>query len=399
MRSFQIFYLLLFWGFYGFISYASIASLKKTILSSAKKWVSKLLMVYSIGLLLSFFILYVWPSSVRNTGEYSVYLIYNALLSLDFVFKLPLTVFFLLSFIWPRQKATTAHFIGLIISVCLGSSIVYGVLFGRNNFVVNRVELEFNNLPKAFDGYQVVQISDTHLGGFIHSKKVIKKSKSEIEAINPDLILFTGDLVNNFANELKGWKDLFTELTHNKKAFSILGNHDYGNYTNWESESAKDQNFEKIVAANQSFGFQLLRNEHVKLYSNSDSIYLIGVENWGHPPFPQYANLEKAMAGVEKNTFKILMTHDPAHWDAVVKNRQDVDLSLSGHTHGMQWGIQKAGIVFSIASLIHTNWAGLYRYGNSQLYVNTGLGTVGIPMRINMPPELTVFTLKRVEID
>ncbi len=358
-----------------------------------------MLIVYSIVLLLSFFILYVWPSSARNTGEYSVYLIYNSLLSLDFVVKLPLTVFFLLSFILPRERATIIHYIGLIISVCLGSSVVYGVLFGRNSFVVNRVELEFKNLPKIFDGYQVVQISDTHLGGFMHSKKIIKKAKSEIEAINPDLILFTGDLVNNFANELKGWKDLFTEITHNKKAFSILGNHDYGNYTNWESESAKDKNFENIVAANRAFGFNLLRNEHVKLYSDSDSIYLIGVENWGHPPFPQYANLEKAMAGVEKNTFKILMTHDPAHWDAVVKERQDIDLSLSGHTHGMQWGIKKAGIVFSIASLIHMNWAGLYHYGNSQLYVNTGLGTVGIPMRINMPPELTVLTLKRVEVD
>lgn len=356
-------------------------------------------MLYSVALLLSFFILYVWPNSARNTGEYSVYLIYNSLLSFDFVFKLPLSVFFLLGFILPRKKVLTSHFIGLIISLCLGGSIVYGVMFGRNSFVVNRVELDFKNLPKAFDGYRVVQISDTHLGGFIHSKKVMKKTRNEIEAINPDLILFTGDLVNNFANELKGWQELFSELTHNKKAFSILGNHDYGNYTNWESDTEKDENFEKIVAANQSFGFKLLRNEHVKLYSDSDFIYLIGVENWGHPPFPQYANLNKAMVGVTENTFKILMTHDPAHWDAVVKNRQDIDLSLAGHTHGMQWGIKKAGILFSVASLVHTNWAGLYRYGNSQLYVNTGLGTVGIPMRINMPPELTVFTLKRVEVD
>lgn len=399
MRSFQIFYLLLFWAFYGFISYASIASLKKTILSSAKSWIPKTLLFYSIALLLSFFILYVWPNSARNTGEYSLYLIYNSLLSFDFVVKLPLTIFFLLGFILPRKNVLTLNFIGLIISLCLGSSIIYGVMYGRNSFVVNRVELDFKHLPKAFDGYRVVQISDTHLGGFLHSKKVMGKAKSEIETINPDLILFTGDLVNNFANELKGWQDLFSELTHNKKAFSILGNHDYGNYTNWDSELEKDENFEKIVEANQTFGFKLLRNEHVKLYSEKDSIYLIGVENWGHPPFPQYANLNKAMEGVTENTFRILMTHDPAHWDAVVKNRQDIDLSLSGHTHGMQWGIKKAGILFSVAALAHTNWAGLYRFGNSQLYVNTGLGTVGIPMRINMPPELTVFTLKRVEVD
>lgn len=399
MRSFQILYLLLFWGLYGFMSYASIVSLKRTILSTTKNWIAKLLVVYSVGLLLSFFLLYVWPNSARETGEYSIYLMYNSLLALDFVFKLPLTVFFLFSFILPRKKATTVHFIGLIISICVGSSVIYGVLLGRNSYVVNRIELEFENLPERFDGYKIVQISDTHLGGFIHSKKIMNKTKREIETINPDLLLFTGDLVNNFAKELRGWQGLFTELTQNKKAFSILGNHDYGNYSSWESETAKEENFKKIVDANQSYGFKLLRNEHVKLYSGNDSIFLIGVENWGHPPFPQYANLEKAMAGVTKNTFKILMTHDPAHWEAVVKKRQDVDFTLSGHTHGMQWGIKKAGILFSIASLAHTNWAGLYCYGNSQLYVNTGLGTVGIPMRINMPPELTVFTLKRVEID
>ncbi|MBK6284947.1 MAG: hypothetical protein IPF54_21980 [Draconibacterium sp.] len=143
----------------------------------------------------------------------------------------------------------------------------------------------------------------------------------------------------------------------------------------------------------------MLNNEHAKLNSKTDSIYIVGVENWGHPPFPQYANVEKALAGVPKNAFKILLTHDPAHWDEVIKYTGDIALTLSGHTHGLQWGIMRAGITFSLGYLARHNWGGLYKFNDSFLYVNTGLGTVGIPWRINMPAEITVFTLKRVEVD
>ncbi|GAB1452371.1 hypothetical protein MASR2M47_24270 [Draconibacterium sp.] len=225
------------------------------------------------------------------------------------------------------------------------------------------------------------------------------KVQSETNKIDPDIILFTGDLVNNFSNELIGWDSIFKGITQNRDCFSILGNHDYGNYTTWKSEAEKIENFNQIVSGNKTFGFRLLNNEHVKLKTKTDSIYIVGVENWGHPPFPQYANIEKAVAGIPKDAFKILMTHDPAHWDEVIKYRGDFGFTISGHTHGMQWGIMRAGITFSLIYFTRQKWGGLYKFNDSYLYVNTGLGTVGIPWRINMPAEITVFTLKRVEID
>jgi hypothetical protein len=272
-------------------------------------------------------------------------------------------------------------------------------LFGKNEIVINQIELKFQHLPKSFDGYKMVQISDIHLGSFIHSKKLMEKVSNEINRINPPIILFTGDLVNNFSNEINSWEEIFKTINIGRISYSILGNHDYGNYSSWDSEELKEENFERIVSAHQQFGFNLLRNQNAPLVIENDTIYIIGVENWGHPPFPQYAELEKAMTGIPKKSFKILLTHDPAHWESVIKEQKDIDLSLSGHTHGLQWGIKKAGILFSPSYLIRKNWAGLYKSGNAQLYVNTGLGMVGIPWRINMPGEITVIQLKRVEID
>ena len=237
------------------------------------------------------------------------------------------------------------------------------------------------------------------MGGFMNSKQLLNQVKTETDEINPDIILFTGDLVNNFANELDGWKEIFQEITINRECYSILGNHDYGNYTNWKNETEKIENFNQIVSSSELLGFKLLNNDHTIHKTESDSIYIIGVENWGHPPFPQYANLEKAMDGVPTKAFKILMTHDPSHWDQVIRHRGHVQLTLAGHTHGLQWGIVKAGITFSLSYFVRQNWGGLYKHDDSYLYVSTGLGTVGIPWRINMPAEMTVITLKRVEID
>jgi predicted MPP superfamily phosphohydrolase len=227
----------------------------------------------------------------------------------------------------------------------------------------------------------------------------MNKVKEKTIEINPDVILFTGDLVNNFSGEIKGWQDVFQEINKNRASYSILGNHDYGDYTNWKSDAEKTENFNQILSSHKTFGFNLINNNHVKLKAGTDSLYIIGVENWGHPPFPQYANLEQAMIGIPENAFKILLSHDPAHWEQIIKFRDDIGLTLSGHTHGMQWGIKKAGFTFSLIYLTRENWGGLYKYGNSRLYVNTGLGTVGIPWRIDMPGELTVISLKRIEVD
>lgn len=399
MRSFPLMFLLIFLGFYLLITIGSIVSLSKIVSKKKRTQTRNIIIGYSLFILLSFVYLFVWPQNARSTENYKWYLIYNVILSIDFIFKIPLAFSFILGLVLFRIKNTVSYFIAFIISICLGTSVLFGSLFGKNEIVINRIELEFANLPKNFNGYKIVQFSDTHLGSFLHSKKLMNKAVKSINELNPSLILFTGDLVNNFASEVNGWSETFQKINQKQNSFAILGNHDYGNYSNWTDETAKTANFDRIVDSHRELGLTLLRNENAVIKEGTDSIYIIGVENWGHPPFPQYADLDKAMKNVPENTFQILLTHDPAHWDSVVKERQDIELSLAGHTHGLQWGIKKAGINFSFSYFIRKNWGGLYSYGNSKLYVNTGLGMVGIPWRINMPGEITLITLKRVEIN
>ena len=337
--------------------------------------------------------------TTRTTKDYSLHLIYNAILSVDLIFKISIAFSFVLGIFFSIKHKPVVYSIGLILGIGMSSSVIYGSFFGTKELKVNKIELGFQNLPNNFNGYKILQISDIHLGNFLKSKQLMSKVKRESAKVDPDIILFTGDLVNNFSNELDGWSAIFKDITINTEGLSILGNHDYGDYTDWNSKEEKIENFNKIVSAHETFGIPLLNNKNVKIKSKTDSIYIIGVENWGHPPFPQYANLEKAVNGIPENSFKILLSHDPAHWDEIIKYREDIDLTLSGHTHGFQWGIKKAGITFSFGYLARKNWGGLYKYGKSQLFVNTGLGTVGIPWRINMPGELTLITLKRIEID
>lgn len=399
MRTFQLLFIVIFLAIYTLISLGALLSLLNICSSANKKKVRLSILISSALILISFVLLYIWPLTTRNTKDYTFHLIFNAVLSADFVFKIPLAFSYVIGFFFSQKRKSIVYTMGLIFSIGFSSSVVYGFAFGTKDLNINRIELSFPNLPKNYDGLKLMQISDTHLGNFLISKKAMLKVQRETNKIDPDIILFTGDLVNNFSNELIGWDSIFKGITQNRDCFSILGNHDYGNYTTWKSEAEKMENFNKIVSGNKTFGFRLLNNEHVKLKSKTDSIFIVGVENWGHPPFPQYANIEKAVAGVPKEAFKILMTHDPAHWDEVIKYSGDFDLTLSGHTHGMQWGILRAGITFSLIYFTRHKWGGLYKFNNSYLYVNTGLGTVGIPWRINMPGELTVITLKRVEID
>jgi len=399
MRTFQLLFIVIFLVFYSVISYGAVKSLLYITLPTVRKKVLWLTITISTATFISFILLYVWPLTARNTQEYTVHLIYNAILSIDFVFKIPLSISFLTGILVCSKRKATVYYMGFILSVAISGSVIYGALFGRKDLDVKQISLEYANLPKNYDGFKILQISDLHLGGFMKSKQLLNKVKIETEIINPDIVLFTGDLVNNFSNELDGWKSIFQEITTKRNSYSILGNHDYGDYTNWKKDSDKIENFKRIKSSHETFGFKLIDNDHVKLKSGTDSLYIIGVENWGHPPFPQYANLEQAMNGIPENAFKILLSHDPAHWEQIIKYRDDISLTLSGHTHGLQWGIKKAGITFSLIYLTRKNWGGLYKYRNSYLYVNAGLGTVGIPWRINMPAELTVITLKRVEVD
>lgn len=284
--------------------------------------------------------------------------------------------------------------IGVILAAIPFFSILYGISRGRFDFKVELQELRFTKLPKAFSGLRIVHISDIHMGSFLGNEEQVKRGIELINRQEADYIVFTGDLVNNFAEELDGWLPILQRLKAKNGKFSILGNHDYGDYVNWPSQSEKMANLERIKSFHALAGFRLLLNETVPIESNGEKIYITGVENWGLPPFPQYGNLNMALNGQgQSESFKILLTHDPSHWDAEVLPKTDIDLTLSGHTHGMQFGIRIAGWQWSPVKYKYPRYSGLYTFGERSLLVNRGFGYIGFPGRIGMPPDITVITL------
>ena len=275
------------------------------------------------------------------------------------------------------------------------ASILYSIFKGKYNYKVWKYTLYFDNLPKAFDGYRITQISDIHCGSFDNYEKI----RYGVELINSqksDVILFTGDLVNNLANEVHNWKSLFATLQASDGVFSIMGNHDYGDYSSWETPEAKQQNLEHLFQLQKQMGWQLLLNEHCYLERNGEKIALIGVENWGHGRFSKYGNLNKAMEGLNIEDFKILMSHDPTHWQEVVlPENKDIQLTLSGHTHGMQCGIEIPGwLKWSPSQYIYKYWGGMYEEDGKYLNVNRGFGYHAFPGRLGVWPEITVIELK-----
>lgn len=294
------------------------------------------------------------------------------------------------------QTISRAKFIsqiGLVVAAIPFASILYGMAKGRFDYRVIREQLQFSNLPSEFNGFKVVQISDIHIGSFLGHENQVKKAIELVNEQHPDIILFTGDLVNNFTEELNGWILILSKLKAKYGKFSILGNHDYGDYFEWKNEGEKAKNLDDLKQAHKDIGFRLLLNESEEIELNGSKIALIGVENWGLPPFPQYGDLKTAMKGASDLPFKILMSHDPSHWDAEVIHKTNIDLTLSGHTHGMQFGIEIGNVKWSPVKYKYPRWAGLYREKNQYLYVNRGFGYIGFPGRIGMPPEITVLEL------
>ena len=279
----------------------------------------------------------------------------------------------------------------------LGSSLFGTLLYGfsnKYNYQIKNVQLSFNNLPNAFKGFKIVHISDIHSGSF-NDTKAVEHGVDMILKQNADLILFTGDLVNDRHTEILEYIPVFKKITSPNGVYSTLGNHDYGDYVKWSSETAKKENLEKLKDAHKNLGWRLLMNEHVILEKGEDKIALIGIENWGAKArFPKYGKLDKAYAGAENYPFKILMSHDPSHWDAEVKPKYpSIDLMLSGHTHGMQFGVELPFFKFSPVQWVYKQWAGLYEEGNQKLYVNRGFGFIGYPGRVGILPEITVIEL------
>ncbi|WP_439183799.1 metallophosphoesterase [Carboxylicivirga taeanensis] len=285
--------------------------------------------------------------------------------------------------------------VGIVMASAPFISLLFGVMKGRFAFSKRYTKLSFPNLPSAFDGLKIVQISDLHLGSLNANYEQMEEAVRLINDEQPDLIFFTGDLVNNFYEETIGWEKVFTKLNARIGKFSVLGNHDYGDYSHWPSAAAKEDNLNKIKGAHMRLGFNLLNNESQILETNGDKIAITGVENWGHPPFPQYGDLKKAARGTEEIPFKLLLSHDPDHWDAEVKQNYPYDLTLAGHTHGMQFGIEFKNFQWSPAKYKFRRWAGLYNEGEKYLYVNRGLGYLGMPARIGMPPEITIIELTK----
>ncbi len=285
----------------------------------------------------------------------------------------------------------------LILAAIPFVGVIHGVWKGRYNFRVIRKTLEFAGLPAEFDGLTITQISDIHSGSFDNTEK-IQYAVDLINEQQSDLLLFTGDLVNNRADEMEPWVDTFSQLKASMGKFSILGNHDYGDYVSWDSPHAKAENMEQLYIMHERIGFRLMRNENLKLERNGTTIDLVGVENWGLG-FAQHGDLTKATQNLEKDSFKILMSHDPSHYDQEVKTfNKKIDLTLSGHTHGMQFGIEIPGFLkWSPVSLRYPKWAGLYEEMGRKLYVNRGFGFLAFPGRVGIWPEITVFTLKRAE--
>ena len=275
------------------------------------------------------------------------------------------------------------------------ASFIYGIIQGKYNYKVLKYQLTFNDLPEAFDGFTITQISDIHSGSFTNKEK-IKYGVDLINQQKSDIMLFTGDIVNNKADEMDNWIDVFDKLEAKEGKYAVLGNHDYGDYMDWKNPQDKIDNFQAIKDIHKKIGFDLLLDEHRYLEKDGQKIALIGVENWGRG-FNQTGDLQKASAAINKEDFKILMTHDPSHWEYKVKqNDFNYHLTLSGHTHGLQMGIEIPGwIKWSPSKYVYKQWAGLYKEAGRYINVNRGFGYHAFPGRVGIWPEITVIELKK----
>lgn len=323
-----------------------------------------------------------------------------ALMLLSFVPKLVATPVLLLEDItrlfrgFPPRSVWVGE-LALVVAAIPFFGLLFGLTRGRHHYQVHKETLYFPDLPEAFDGFTVTQLSDIHAGSF-SSVKGVNKGIDMVNAQKSDLILFTGDLVNNKASEMDPWISSFARLQAPYGKYSVLGNHDYGDYIKWESKALKAENLIRLKEVHGEIGFKLLLDEAVAIEKEGQSISLIGVENWGKGGFHKYGDLEKAVENVDDKQFKVLMSHDPSHWEAKTLNHlKHINLTLAGHTHGMQFGIEILGFKWSPIKYVYKQWAGLYKQKDRYLYVNRGFGFLGLKGRVGIWPEIAVITLKK----
>ena len=298
----------------------------------------------------------------------------------------------------PGEAITRSEFLSktaLVAAAVPFGTMVYGVVSGAHDYRVRKKTIYLPNLPKAFDGVKIGQLSDIHSGSFFN-KTAVKGGIEMMLNEKPDILFCKGDLVNNESAEVKDYIDIFNKLKAPLGVFSVTGNHDYGDYHQWPSLQAKQKNFKDLIEAHRLLGFNLLMNEHKFIETGGEKLAILGIENWGGGRFAKYGKLDQAYAGTEDAPVKLLLSHDPSHWDAQVRPLYpDIDIAFAGHTHGFQFGIELGNIKWSPSQYAYKQWAGLYQEGSQYLYVNRGFGYLGYPGRIGMPPELTIIELKR----
>lgn len=390
-----------------------IIDLKK----NTKNTIKILFWIVPIGLIIGLILI----SQLRDVISPEKYLIFFHFTSGTFIlFYVPKLIFIVFNFIddllhgtlhlfskkkeenkeeFKAKKITRSQFltrIGIITAGIPFAALAYGIAWGRFDTTLRKLKISFKNLPANFNGLRIVQLSDFHLGSLLNHLPFVQDVVERVNKLNPDLILFTGDLVNNTSDEVDKFLPILSKLNSKYGNFSILGNHDYGEYVPWESMQAKENNLNRLKELQSEIGFDLILNDSRKLEIENEKIELIGVENWGLPPFPQYGDLKKAMENVDQSSFKILMSHDPTHWDEQVYPDTNIDLTLSGHTHGAQFGIEIPGWRWSPVNIRYKRWGGLYSEGFQHLHVNTGIGFIGFPGRVGMPPEITLIELEKI---
>ncbi len=310
------------------------------------------------------------------------------------IFVVVISILFFSNFVLSEKESLLIiPLIGLFSGFLPFFVIMYGFFRALYRFKVHHITIKHTKIPETFSGLKIIQISDIHLGSFNYKYHILDKAIKVINDSQPDFIFFTGDLVNNYAWELIGWEKVFKKLIAKKGKYAVLGNHDYGDYSEWDSAQEKQKNFDKIKEFYKTIDFKLLLNQSEIVEKGKEKLAIIGVENWGKLPFKQYGNLQEALKNVDKIPFKILLSHDPTHWSEEIIRKTDISLTLSGHTHGMQVGFQYKKMKWSPIKYKYKHWAGLYRKNEKYLYVNRGLGWVGFPGRLGMRPEITLFKL------
>jgi predicted MPP superfamily phosphohydrolase len=355
--------------------------------------------IFTVGLIASIIVLKVTLDDINPIRKQVLISSFYGLAISSFIPKLifvvVISILYYSNYIFlERESMIVVPLIGLLSGFLPFFIILYGVFIAAYKFKIHHHCISFSNLPKSFHGLRIVQLSDLHLGSFNYRFSILEKVIKKVNHLQPDYIVITGDLVNNYAWELRGWSRVFRKLSAKMGKYAVLGNHDYGDYSEWNSKKEKKENFNAIKTFYKDINFNLLLNQSDTVKINNDEIVILGVENWGKPPFKQYGDLKKTMDTVKTIPFKILLSHDPTHWSEEVVDKTDIALTLSGHTHGMQAAFQYKNFQWSPIKYKFKHWAGLYKHKQQYLYVNRGLGWLGFPARIGMRPEITFIELK-----